>query len=51
MFDKKKYDNENRVKITLFLSKKNDKDIIDKIDPSNKQKSLKELIRKGFESK
>ena len=33
----------------LKLHKVNDKDIIDKIDPNNKQGSIKKLIRKGIE--
>lgn len=48
-FDKKEYDKQNRLKITLMLSNKNDSDIIDKIDPYNKQGSIKELIRKGIQ--
>lgn len=43
-----KYDNENTVRVALKLNKKTDADIIEKIDPANKQKSIKELIRKGF---
>ncbi len=49
MFNKKEYDKKNRIKITLMLSQKNDSDIIDKIDPYNKQGSIKKLIRKGIE--
>lgn len=48
MFNKKEYDQNNRMKITLMLSNKNDNDIIKKIDPNNKQGSIKELIRKGI---
>lgn len=44
-----KYDKENMVRYHLKLHKINDKDIIDKIDPKNKQGSIKELIRKGIE--
>ena len=48
MFNKKEYDKNNRMKITLMLSHKNDYDIIEKIDPNNKQGSIKEFIRKGI---
>lgn len=44
-----KYDKENMQRYYLKLHKVNDKDIIDKIDPNNKQGSIKELIRKGIE--
>lgn len=44
-----KYDKENMQRYHLKLHKINDKDIIDKIDPKNKQGSIKELIRKGIE--
>ena len=44
-----KYDKENMQRYYLKLHKVNDKDIIDKIDPKNKQGSIKELIRKGIE--
>lgn len=44
-FNKKNYDKENRIKITLYLSKTNDRDIIEKIDMNNKQGSIKKLIR------
>ncbi len=47
-FNKKEYDKNNRMKISLFLSAKNDKDIIDAIDPNNKQGSIKELLRKAI---
>ena len=47
-FDKKKYDNEKRLKITLFLNKENDKDIIEAIDMENKNGSIKSLIRKAI---
>lgn len=43
-----KYDAANMTKITLKLHKKNDKDIIDNIDPDNKQGSIKKLIRKAI---
>lgn len=46
-----KYDNENTIRIGLKLNKKTDADIIEKIDMNNKQKSIKELIRKSFEKK
>lgn len=44
-----KYDKENMQRYYLKLHKVNDKDIIDKIDPKNKQGSIKDLIRKGIE--
>lgn len=47
----KKYDDKNTVRISLKLNVNTDKDIIDKIDPNNKQSSIKELIRKGIEGK
>lgn len=40
-----KYDKENIERYYLKLHKINDKDIIDVIDPNNKQGSIKELIR------
>lgn len=46
-----KYDKEHMVRYYLKLNKKNDKDIIDNIDPNNKQGSIKELIRLGIEKK
>lgn len=48
-FNKKEYDKKNRVRITLFLSKENDADILDVIDPENKQGSIKRYIRKAIE--
>lgn len=48
MFNKKEYDKNNRIKITIQLNNKNDKDIIEAIDMNNKQGSIKELIRKGI---
>lgn len=48
-FNKKEYDKDKRLKITLFLNKENDKDIIAAIDLNNKQGSIKKLIRKGIE--
>lgn len=48
MFNKKEYDKNNRIKITIQLNNKNDKDIIEAIDMDNKQGSIKELIRKGI---
>ena len=51
MFDKREYDKNNRIKITVQLSKLNDKDIIEKIDMNNKQGSIKELIRKGIQKR
>lgn len=46
-----KYDKEHMIRYYLKLNKKNDKDIIDNIDPNNKQGSIKELIRLGIEKK
>ena len=43
-----KYDKEHIERYYLKLHKENDKDIINAIDPNNKQKSIKELIRKGL---
>lgn len=48
MFNKKEYDKNNRIKITIQLNNTNDKDIIEVIDMNNKQGSIKELIRKGI---
>lgn len=48
MFNKKEYDKNNRIKITIQLNNINDKDIIEAIDMNNKQGSIKELIRKGI---
>lgn len=48
MFNKKEYDRNNRIKITIQLNNINDKDIIEAIDMNNKQGSIKELIRKGI---
>lgn len=45
-----KYDKTHITRCSLKLHNKNDKDIIDAIDPENKQKSIKELIRKGLEN-
>ena len=50
MFNKKEYDKNNRIKITIQLNNKNDKDIIEAIDMDNKQGSIKELIRKGIKN-
>ena len=47
-FNKKEYDKANRLKITLFLNSTNDKDIIEAIDPNNKQGSIKDLLRKAI---
>lgn len=47
-FNKKEYDKTHRIKISLFLNSTNDKDIIDAIDPNNKQGSIKELLRKAI---
>lgn len=43
-----KYDKENIARYYLKLHKENDKDIIDAIDPNNKQGSIKELLRKAI---
>lgn len=43
-----RYDRKNITQISLKLHKTNDEDIIDAIDPANKQGSIKELIRKGL---
>ena len=43
-----KYDKENILKYSLKLHKENDKDIIEAIDPNNKQGSIKNLIRKAI---
>ena len=47
-FNKSIYDKEKRLKITVFLNKENDKDIIEAIDLNNKQGSIKSLIRKAL---
>lgn len=44
-----KYDKEHITQISLKLHKKNDKDILDNIDPKNKQGSIKKLIRRGLD--
>lgn len=44
-----KYDKENIERYYLKLHKVNDKDIIDAIDPNNKQGSIKNLIRIAIE--
>ena len=46
-----KYDKANMERYYLKLHKINDKDIIDNIDPENKQGSIKQLIRLGIEKK
>ena len=48
MFNKKEYDKNNRIKITIQVSNMNDKDIIEAIYMNKKQGSIKELIRKGI---
>ena len=45
-----KYDKEHIVRYFLKLHKDNDKDIIDAIDPNNKQGSIKTLIRKAIKN-
>lgn len=47
--NQERYDKKNIEQISLKLHKMNDKDIIDAIDPGNKQGSVKRLIRKGLE--
>ena len=44
-----KYDKEHMERYYLKLHKVNDKDIIEAIDPKNKQGSIKKLIRIGIE--
>ena len=44
-----KYDKENTERFYLKLHKINDIDIINAIDPNNKQGSIKKLIRKALE--
>lgn len=46
-----KYDSINIERYNLKLHKINDADIIQAIDPNNKQGSIKELIRKGLNKK
>lgn len=46
-----RYDKEHMVKYYLKLHKENDKDIINVIDPNNKQGSIKELIRSAINNK
>jgi len=43
-----KYDKEHITRYYLKLHKDNDKDIIDAIDPNNKQGSIKDLLRKAI---
>lgn len=46
-----KYDRENTLQIHLKLNKKNDQDIIQRLESAgNKQGYIKELIRKDIES-
>lgn len=42
------YNKENIVFVSLKLNKKYDKDILEAIDMSNKQGSIKKLIRNGL---
>lgn len=44
-----KYDKKHTKQYTLKLHNENDKDIINAIDPNNKQGSIKRLIRRGLE--
>ena len=48
--NQKRYDNTHCIRISLKLNCETDKDILDKIDMSQKQKSIKELIRNGMKS-
>lgn len=43
-----KYDSEHIERYFLKLHKTNDKDIIQAIDPNNKQGSIKRLLRKAI---
>ena len=43
-----KYDKENIERYYLKLHKEKDADIINAIDPNNKQGSIKELLRKAI---
>ena len=43
-----RYDKKHIEKYYLKLHKLNDSDIIERIDPNNKQGSIKQLIRKGI---
>ena len=44
----KRYDDTHCIRISLKLNMDTDKDIIEHIDMDQKQKSIKELIRKGL---
>lgn len=46
-----KYDKLHMEKYFLKLHKVNDRDIIEMIDPKNKQGSIKKLIRAGIQKK
>lgn len=46
----KKYDDNHTIRISLKLNTKTDSDIIEKIDMKQKQKSIKDLIRKGIKN-
>lgn len=46
--NQQKYDKKYTERYYLKLHKINDKDIIEAIDPNNKQGSIKKLIRKGI---
>ena len=43
-----RYDKRNIIQISLKLHKTNDQDIINAIDPKNKQGSIKKLIRRSL---
>lgn len=43
-----RYDNEHSIRYNIKLHKENDKDIINAIDPNNKQGSIKALLRKAI---
>lgn len=48
--NQKRYDDTHCIRISLKLNCETDKDILDKINMDQKQKSIKELIRKGLKS-
>ena len=44
----KEYNKKNVVNVSVRLNKKKDKDIIEAIDPDNKNESVKRLVRIGL---
>lgn len=48
--NQKRYDDTHCIRISLKLNVETDKDILDNINMDQKQKSIKELIRKGLKS-